>query len=72
MPTTVKYRAVALGEASPSKTAATGWSRLLAFTQNPDLLAVTLFSLIGLFIAICLVRFLPLPTDMAAVFAQLG
>jgi hypothetical protein len=72
MPTLVKYRKAPVAWDFQSRAAATRLDRLAAITREPDLLAIALFSLVGLLVAICLVRFLPLPLDVAAYLTQVS
>jgi hypothetical protein len=72
MPTFVKYRRVPVAWDLQSEAAETKLDRLVAITRERDFLAIALFSLVGLLIAICLVRFLPLPLDAATYLAQVS
>jgi len=70
MPTIVKYRTAPIAWESQSENSSTRSSFPLAITREPDLLAIILLSLVALWIAICLVRFLPLSVDAAAFLAS--
>jgi hypothetical protein len=72
MPTLVKYRKAPVAWDLHSCAPETRLDRLVAITREPDLLAIALFSLVALLIAISLVRFLPLPLDAATYLAQVS
>jgi hypothetical protein len=72
MPTSVKYRKAPTAWEFQSNASETSVSRLFAITRDPDLLAIALFVLVGLLISSFLIRFLPLPLDVAAYLAQAG
>jgi hypothetical protein len=72
MPTFVKYRKAPVAWDFQSDTTETRLNRIVAITREPDLLAIALFALVALLIAICLVRFLPLPFDAATFLVQVS
>jgi hypothetical protein len=72
MPTLVKYRKAPVAWDLQSCAGETRLGRIAAITREPDLLAIALFSLVALLIAICLVRFLPLPLDAATYLTQVS
>jgi hypothetical protein len=70
MPTTIQYRTDTVEREFQSKNDSTKVNRLRDMISDPDLLAVVLFTLVGLLITICLIHFLPLPADVIAFIAQ--
>jgi hypothetical protein len=69
MPTTLKYRVAFEAEAETNKSVL---DQLIEITRDPDLLAISLFCLLGLLATLYFVHFLPLSADLAATFAQTG
>jgi hypothetical protein len=72
MLTTMKAQAASATWGHSPKAGDTGSNRLANMTRDPDLLAVTLIALVGLFIATCLIHFVPIPAEVATFLTQVS
>jgi hypothetical protein len=70
MPISLKPLASVAADVSSSRPRRLGSNWLLDITREPDLLAVSLFVLVGLLIAVCLAHFIPVSADMVATISS--